>query len=72
MEQVEYRNYSFEVESCGGTMTYLQYQKMIDLLEENKPSDITEFGCGHSTIIFENYIGKLFIIRMEFDFHRTG
>ncbi len=37
-------------------MTYLQYQKMIDLLEENKPSDIIEFGCGQSTVILENYI----------------
>lgn len=58
MEQFEYRGYSFEVQNEGGTMTQSQYQKMIDLLEENRPVEIIEFGCGQSTIIFEKYIGK--------------
>ena len=58
MEQCEYRDYSFMVCREGGTMSLLQYQKMIDLLEERKPAEIIELGCGQSTRIFEQYTEK--------------
>ena len=58
MEQCEYRGYSFMVCREGGTMSLLQYRKMIDLLEERKPCEIIVLGCGQSTVIFEQYTEK--------------
>lgn len=53
MFDFKYKNYGF---SCGiGTMTPLQYIRMINLLERYKPKRICELGSGESTKIFNEY-----------------
>lgn len=56
MFHFNYKDYSFWCDI--GNMTYNQYIKMIDLLEEYKPKRICEFGSGQSTEIFGVYKKK--------------
>lgn len=56
MFNFKYKDYSF---SCDiGTMTPLQYIRMINFLEECKPKRILELGSGESTKIFNEYAAK--------------
>ena len=48
-----YKDYYFECN--GGSLSENQNKYFIDLLEEYKPKNICELGCGQSTIIFKRY-----------------
>lgn len=48
-----YKGYDFECN--GGSLSQEQNEYFIDLLEERKPNNICEFGCGQSTKILKRY-----------------
>lgn len=48
-----YKDYNYRCDI--GMMTPLQYNRMIDLLEEYQPNRICELGSGESTKIFKKY-----------------
>jgi hypothetical protein len=48
-----YKGYEFECN--GGSLSQEQNEYFIDLLEELKPTNICELGCGQSTRIFKKY-----------------
>lgn len=50
-----YKDYTFNPDKCGGTMTEEEYMKMIDILEDFSPNRICELGSGQSTLVFEQF-----------------
>ena len=65
MFEFKYKDYSFHCEI--GTMTPLQYIKMIYILEDLKPKRICELGSGVSTEIFDVYCKKEDSIRFSIE-----
>ena len=53
---MNYKDYEYDF--CAWTMTDNQYKVLIDLLEDNRPNRIIEFGGGQSTEIFQKYKSK--------------
>ena len=53
---MNYKDYKYY--SGNWTMTDNQYKFLIDLLEDNRPNRIIEFGGGQSTRIFQKYKSK--------------
>ena len=56
MFDYKYKDYEYRCDI--GTMTPIQYNTMIDILENVKPQRICELGSGESTRIFKNYCKK--------------
>lgn len=65
MIDFKYKDFKF---SCDiGTMTPLQYIRMINILEEEVPCKICELGSGISTSIFDVYCKKYGAVRFSIE-----
>lgn len=69
MFDFKYKDYKFNCDI--GTMTPLQYIRMINMLEKFKPNRICELGSGVSTDIFNVYCAKTnsIVQSIESDMH---